>query len=223
MTIINQTYKFIFVHIPKNAGTTATKILSDYTHWCDLELGGTAFGESLAEIYHSRFGIGKHTKAQAIKKIVGDNVWSEYYKFALVRNPFSRTLSAYRFLKKWKNWQNSEIMDRFDTFESFVASEFFLASGGPDGMFNPQHSWVNDGAGNKLVNFVGKVEMIEQTIAHISDAIGLNVALASIPHINESGKIDEHLTAYSSISAPIVLKRYEKDFTDFGYEKTIAI
>ena len=61
MTIINNSYKFIFGHIPKAAGTTITNQLSAYTNYCDLEIGGTCFGEKIQPAYKKRFNISKHS------------------------------------------------------------------------------------------------------------------------------------------------------------------
>ena len=47
MAIINQSKKFIFVHVPKAAGTSVTSAFSKYTSYQDLEIGGAKFGESI--------------------------------------------------------------------------------------------------------------------------------------------------------------------------------
>ena len=218
MTIINRTYKFIFVHIPKNAGTTATKILSTYTYWSDLELGGTKFGESLAPIYANRFGIGKHTRAETIRNILGEQVWDRSFKFALVRDPFARTFSIFRFLRQWKDWPNSHIMNDFTTFESFVTSKFFLESSGPDGMFNPQFTWVTNMNGNIVLNHVGKVENMSDSFRILNEASNLSISINKIERINESGAADEHQAAYTDAARAVVMKRYQRDFVLFGYK-----
>jgi len=221
MTIINQTYKFIFVHIPKNGGTTATSVFSTFTHWCDIELGGTPYGESFASIYLSRFGIGKHSRADLIQNVVGAPVWDRSFKFAFVRDPYSRTYSIYRFLKKWKNWQNSEIMDQFADFEAFVTSPFFLENPGPDGMFNPQYTWVTNANGQELLNYVGKIEEIKTALFTIFDTLKLVPPDREVPRANASGATDEYITMYNSVALEIVRKKYERDFDLFGYEKAL--
>lgn len=39
--IVNHTHKFIFVHVPKSAGTSVTQMFSEYSSYRDLEVGGT--------------------------------------------------------------------------------------------------------------------------------------------------------------------------------------
>ena len=132
MTIINNTHKFIFIHIPKNAGTTANMMLSNFTYWNDIELGGTVYGEALAPLYLRRFNIGKHTRANQVRNLVGERIWEGYFKFAFVRNPYARTFSVYRFLKKWRSWDGSQAMEQFKSFEEFLSSDLFGNNPGPN-------------------------------------------------------------------------------------------
>ena len=57
MCVVSNTYQFIFVHIPKCAGTSTTYALSPLTTFADLELGSTEYGEKLHALMGPRFGI----------------------------------------------------------------------------------------------------------------------------------------------------------------------
>ncbi|HWE07227.1 MAG TPA: hypothetical protein VG274_10995, partial [Rhizomicrobium sp.] len=71
MTIVNTTYKFIYVHIPKTAGTAVKKYLGRFTRFCDVEVGGARDAEGVAEYYRKRFRLAKHSFAREIKEAVG--------------------------------------------------------------------------------------------------------------------------------------------------------
>lgn len=221
VTIINQTYKFIFIHIPKNAGTTITKVLSDHTQWQDLELGGTIYGESIAPAYVKRFGIGKHTRAEVVRNVIGEHVWDKCFKFAFVRDPFARTLSTYQFLLKWRNWANSEIMDHFENFESFVTSRFFNEEPGPDGIFLPQWNWVCDANGSLLLDQIYKVENIDHDIRTLAAKIPLKLSEESTPKMNESEKLEKNQIFFSNVAANVIQKKYAPDFVKFGYKPSL--
>jgi len=222
MTVINNTHKFIFVHIPKNAGTTANSMLSSFTYWNDIELGGTVYGEALATLYIKRFGIGKHARANQVRNLVGEKTWENYFKFAFVRNPYARAFSVYRFLKKWRNWDGSQAMEGFKTFEEFLTSDLFKNNPGPDSIFMPQHSWIEDMNGNPLLDYTGKVEQIEKAFRFISSKVGIKLDTGNVPIKNDSGAPDEFRTAYSEAAINIVTQRYQRDFRAFDYSLNFA-
>ncbi len=217
MTIINNTHKFVFIHIPKNAGTTTTSMLSTLTNWNDIELGGTDYGEALAPIYLSRFNVGKHTRAKRVRNLVGEPIWENYFKFALVRNPYARAFSVYRFLKKWRDWEGSQTMEQFNSFEEFLGADLFNNDEGPDAIFLPQHTWIEDMNGNNIIDYTGKVEYIAEAFRTISDRIGIKLDTSHIPVENDSGSPDEFRSAYSEKAIAIVQQRYENDFCLFNY------
>lgn len=222
MSIINHSRQFIFVHVPKTAGTTLAATLSGFNRYCDLEIGATAFGEQIAGPYSRRFGIRKHSTAAEIRDLVGEDVWDDAFTFAFARHPLSRTFSIYKFLKtSWRNWKGSEVMDELDTFPQFVESDLFLTHG-PDRILRPQVFWLHDssGGGPITVDFVGRVERLRQDLATVLDRIEPGAAsdLEGLPWANRSTRHDEWRGAYSS-SAVIekVVRRYAIDFQTLDY------
>ena len=81
--IISAEKKYIFIHIPKNAGTSIEASLTGAEQWKDEE---------------------KHMTAWECKTKYGEQVWHEYFSFCVVRNPWDRLLSQYKF--SGKNWCN---------------------------------------------------------------------------------------------------------------------
>lgn len=170
MTIINHTYGFVFVHVPKCAGTTVATALSRASAYCDIEIGATPLGQAIASRYAARHGIGKHATAGQIRNVLGHAAWMRMFSFAFMRDPMARTQSTYRFLKhKFRNWQGSEVMDGFETFEEFVRSEFYR-SAGPDHILAPQVRWIGR---PPLVDFVGRVETLTEDFAAVLECVGI--------------------------------------------------
>ena len=219
--IINNTYKFIFIHIPKNAGTSISIFFSQFTNWCDIEIGATKYGQMLQKVFNERFGLRKHATAQEIIKVIGVEKFNSYFKFAFVRNPYRRLYSIYNFLKKWKNipqeWK--EYMDNFNSFEEFVIAEAFAKEKGPDTIFLPQYKWVT--INSKIaVDFIGKVENIEEDIKKILRNLNLKSS-ENLPIVN----ISVNQVNPSDFENPKVVDKiyyfYKGDFELFDYPKDV--
>ncbi len=221
--IINNSHQFIFVHIPKAAGTSVTTVLSQFTNYCDLEIGGTTFGEKIQSAYRERFGIGKHSPAARIKRVTGDVTWSKMFSFSFVRNPFSRCLSTYHFLKKWEspNQKFTEQIRAFTSFDDYVLSDIWDESSGPDDIFRPQCHWLRDEnpSGQLIVDFVGKVEQIDADLLHCLNVIGVRkaaTAFSMMPKLNTSEPHSLDSLQNKDVVEKIV-KKYKVDFEAFSY------
>jgi hypothetical protein len=98
--ILSHKYKFIFIHIPKCAGTSITQSLIPYLGQDDLVLGCTPEFEALSREYKAKGWIHKHSTASEIREFVGEETWNSYFKFAFVRHPLDLILSLYFWWKK---------------------------------------------------------------------------------------------------------------------------
>lgn len=219
--IISQTHRFIFVHVPKSAGTTVTHQLSALTTYKDLELGGTSFGEGIAPYYGKRFKLRKHSTANEIREVVGPQTWSECFTFGFVRNPFARAYSIYKFLRSWQDWPGWEEMQQHETFASFVHSQFFEGDG-PDRMLKPQRFWLRNEEGNLLTEFVGRVERLNQDLPHVFQRLGVEIHTEKAGRKNQSSEEGEWRKLYDDSSTVArVVERYRVDFDLFGYSTVI--
>jgi hypothetical protein len=216
--IVNRSCKFIFVHIPKCAGTTLSQELGRFTSYCDLELGGTAFGEKLAPLYKERFGLRKHSTASEIVALVGQKYWGACFTFAFVRDPFARAYSVYKFLRQWKRWEGRSEIQALPDFRAFVASSFFEGDG-PDRIMKPQCYWVQDSAGDLLTDFVGRVEQLEADLGHVLARLGLERSPEPLATRNRTAHSVQWIAAYSDPdTVQRVARKYQADFETFGYE-----
>jgi hypothetical protein len=91
--LVNTKHRFIFVHIPKNAGTSVTKALSNVPGR-DLHLEAKTKHETLAEFDYrvsTEYSFAGTMTAPRIK---------DYICFCFVRNPWDRMSSFYHYLMK---------------------------------------------------------------------------------------------------------------------------
>lgn len=141
MAIINHSFGFIFVHIPKCGGTTVSHALEPLCSYRDIQLGGTPFGEQMHRAFQPRYGIGKHSFAVELRRAVGLETWTRYTTFSVVRDPVERTVSTYRYLKQHE--EHYSFMRDIDSFPAFLQSEQWSGPG-PDRMFEPQFRWLHE-------------------------------------------------------------------------------
>jgi hypothetical protein len=229
--IINSSFGFIFVHVPKAAGTTITNIISRASCYCDIEVGGTTLGEAIQPFYKNRFGLAKHSTAREIRAVVGDVAWKRSFTFAFVRNPYARTLSTFKFMKRVREDRKLTVLeplDRLDTFEDFVRSDFF-ATEGMDRILMPQTFWLRTSQKDSsvILDFVGRVEAMTASLQSIAEALPAArkfLTIDEIPHLNQSSgttiaaDAEMQWLADPDIESR-VYERYKADFDELGYER----
>lgn len=194
--------KFIFIHIQKTAGISISKALRDVTpdaikRFEDLEAS------------HDRQK-NRHLFASDLKNYLGDEVWPMYFKFAFVRNPWSRLVSWYNMcIERPTNPFMWYVKNNAPTFESFLD-----LSRGPAAKtaFN-QVEYISDEAGNILVDFVGRFESLNSDFRHVCERLKIDVQL---PHMNKGPAIDFR-TYYNARTRALVADRFRRDIESFGY------
>lgn len=77
---INHKHKFIFVHVPKNAGTSIRN---------SFDINGYD-----KKVVRRKY---PHYSCSEIKEYCGDTTWNNFYTFSVVRNPYDRMVSYYHF------------------------------------------------------------------------------------------------------------------------------
>jgi hypothetical protein len=228
--IVNHTHKFIFVHVPKSAGTSVTQLFSEYSSYRDLEVGGTALGEALQNEFKKRFGLTKHATASEIRAIVGAELWNAYSSFGIVRNPYARAQSTFHFMKRWRG--NKE-MDRLKFIENMPDFRTFALSAKLKKkqihrLLWTQTQWLCDETGKLLVNQVGRLESLDADLARIQAGIpGLPERPAQAvlaPQKNKSDADDAALVKLLREEPAVekaIYEAYKQDFDTFGYERFV--
>ena len=146
--MIDHKNKIIFVHIPKTGGETITKML---------------WGVKLS------LSTGKHLTIEQYREF-GNN--EDYYSFSIVRNPYDRALSHYRFLKQYYSPPRISC-----DFETWIKNPH----GASDFLFYPQSYYVDE-----FVD-IFKFEDWENTVNQIYIKTGFKKA-NKIIHRNKTNK-----------------------------------
>lgn len=87
---ISYTYNTIFIHIPKCAGTTVEKILGTFTQ--------EEFFSFKKDMFENQKTTPQHFTYLQLKNYLPID-WTNFYTFSVVRNPYSRFVSEYKYRK----------------------------------------------------------------------------------------------------------------------------
>jgi hypothetical protein len=99
--IISHSRKFIFIKSAKTAGTSLEAALSNYCGGSDVvtPLGDYEFNRDESGRWVHRAmnfdGFEQHEWGKTIRDRVGRDVWNEYFKFSIARNPWDRVVSLF--------------------------------------------------------------------------------------------------------------------------------
>jgi len=190
--IVDNYLKFVFVAVAKTACTSIHRRFG-YTQ------------DPVPSIYHMH-----------LKDILDQNPQAEsYFKFAFVRNPYDRLVSAYHDFKYSESHQSwSYPIQQYPTFKSFALSLY----NGPCKDFihlRPQFEYLElDG---KLgTDFVGRFERLSDDFKLVQGLI--NTEEKPLDK-HRSSSHDDYRQYYDDETRETVYELYQKDFEVFEYEK----
>lgn len=172
------------------------------------KVGGTSVANALGIKGKAHF-----TTKEAIKNI-GSYHWKNNYKFAFVRNPFSKMVSAYNYFTLSNRYSMGENPIPFkEWIKKTLGKEKELQYFFSHRWFQQQCDWLKDSNGMITLNKIGRFENIHDDFQEISSILGFN---SPLPHLNKSKKAD-YRTFYDDESFEIVRAWHEDDLSYFGY------
>lgn len=185
-SMISDEYKCIFVHINKCGGTT------------------------IDHLFTGKFQ--GHKKAFDYKKL-NPNKFNTYFKFAFVRNPWDRVVSFYHYQIK-RGWDFYPFKETIP-FDEFVKNWLISMPNQTSLNVNPCYDWISDENDNLIIDFVGKIEKMQEDFDLICKKIGMEKQKLSC----KNKSIHKHYTEYyNKETRDIVACRMEKDIKYFGYK-----
>lgn len=184
--IVSHRNGFVFMHVPKTAGTAMSialtplcgsedviaawtphneKFRHEISGWRDwpqnakAPLSNLTLRETVSVVRRQRRPTyGPHTHAKVARKLIGTKRWDSYFTFAVERNPWDKAVSSYFFRKQTYN----DVAD-FPTFLRSAPRRFFS---------DPEIYCIE---GSLAVDRVLRFERLTGDFAELCDAIGLEV------------------------------------------------
>ena len=185
----------VYIHIPRVAGTSVATSL---------------FGR---EVLHTTLRDYQAT---------GNNLTS-YWKFAIVRNPWDRLVSAFEYLKRggmagypYDQVMGSLITKRDMSFERFVKG--WLPGRALSYIhFYPQIHFISSKEGAIGADFLGRYESLDCDFDVIASKLGID---ASLPRLNQSSRSRDYRQYYTPDLVDLVEEVYADDvrLLDYTFE-----
>jgi len=178
---------FVFIHIPKCGGTSIERAL------------GVPFLN--------------HDTALEMQEKLGPRRWSRRIKFAAIRNPYARMASTFFYFRPK---DAAEVEGRSVRFENWLVGwrDKDLEGLMPK-TFKPQAWWLNDENGVNLMDFVCRIDAIQEEIKPVAAALGREIA---VPRIKANPLSVDYDALYTPAARDIVKTLYAEDFERFGYD-----
>ena len=241
MTILNQQYNYLFVHVPKAAGKSIKSHLMNHTFGFarrqKLQLN-SALGTLSAyagsspipgklippvlgpgidprvQEYCKKNSIRStaHLRADQLHAILGDEQYRAMFSFAFARNPWDRCLSAYFYFRR-------KVFHPLHTLAMAHSFEGFLLEQEKNGMphIGQQVHWMYRNEEEKLVDFIGKVENIQSDMAYVCDRIHLNSGKFSVQTNVSEGRGRDYRPYYTNQAIDSVARSMRSDIELLGY------
>ena len=210
--------KLIFIHIPKNAGTSIKKLLLSEEELKNPDL--LRYDDLNGNVW-------KHRTIYDIKKD-NNKEYNSYRKFAIIRNPYDRMVSWYSYMGGY--FANNDLLNtyKFNSktndyeiietkrpsivgFKDFIKDELWIKGLEAKiprlkGLLKNQFEWVDD-----TVTIL-KHENLEEDLNNF-----FNKEI-KLPLTNNTNHQDI-LTYYDQETLDIVYNKYKKDFDKYNYKK----
>jgi hypothetical protein len=211
--------KFLFVHIPKTGGTSVEKALgiTEPENFCfySWDKGQFDFLKKYSPLSSSNklHYEPQHYTPSILKELIPG--YHLYFKFAFVRNPYTRILSEYF----WGLGKKLSCYKEFDPIDFHNWCTLFLAE------INSSHKEPQSEFVNEDIDFTGKYENLSADFETLKSKLTCftgNLAKykdVTLPFLNETGLDKTHLIDHLLPETKFLIHRvYRSDFELFSYD-----
>jgi hypothetical protein len=204
---------FVFIHVPKTAGTSLNKALG-----LNAPLG-------LAN---------SHLRARNVVPVL-KRVAPSVISVAFVRNPYARFVSLYNFARADESFYHSasnpgsapcgkhidyDILqgkNLEECAELLVQGKLGEQPENTQAMWLPQVEWLIDYKKILMVDFIGRVESLESDLNRLHRTYG--IAIEPVPWLNKSASKQEDDPQWTERARDLVRLYYKRDFEMLGYDE----
>jgi len=217
--LLSRRKQFVFLHIPKTAGTSVMRVLLPYARFLDR---AAYSGGRLTQVVRTvnralrldangmrhLTGFHKFATAQEVMSKMGESFF-DFYRFSFVRNPFDWVVSIHAHLRRLPAHPLHEVAMAHD-FSSFL-------EWGQEHGVSSQHDALCDAQGKLAMSDFGRVESIDRDLPRI--CAHLKIPCDQVPHANaNAARAKDYRSQYNDRSRELVQELFALDLSLFGYD-----
>ena len=214
--VISKKNKLIFFHLPKNGGTSVSDLLlrneNYYYSWVILSKILKKFTKKdnfFFDSFQNKIHLFRsHETVKSIEEKISPKIFNNYFKFAIVRNPYSRFVSRYNYTKLISKIPHLQ-------FSEFVKKHVERVRGTSGMITDKQYQFLLCKNGKIGVNKIFKLENINNDINEITNRTNINPE--KFYKMNTSTH-DNYKEYYDAETKKIVEQFCKEDLNFFNYE-----
>ena len=216
---VSYQHKLIYIHIPKCGGTTIESILKInstegfFSYYKTIDTGIIVEKNKFCNLVDYNNCINKtpqHFTYRELKRVLPKVVFEKYNKFAIVRNPYSRLVSDYYFIKnylKLKDYTFEQLVNQLALVQEERVDKF-------DGHLEPQYTYLVDDD-----NIIKNVKIFYyEEIGKCFEFLKGVINFTEIPHLRKTVYTKPYQEYYTSDLQEKVYNFYKEDFLQFNYK-----
>lgn len=221
--ILSLEHKFIFVHVPKTAGSAMTERLQPLGFSQSRPFWRSISRKLKIVEKPGKAYLRQHDTALKIMEKLSPEVFFQFHRFAVVRNPYDHAVSHYEFMKTYRHKKYARAISAMD-FEGYL--HFRMQPPGPfEKTFvrlPDQSFYLTDKDGVLLVDRVMKFETLESDWADLTSFLQIpTVPLARINQSQSRPQNRSYQSYYNNTTKALVDQIYAADFDRFGYRRDL--
>jgi len=207
--VIFHRHRCVFFHIGKTAGVSIEKWLDNNSYDVTQSNTDVMFGWDKEKSVYLQ-----HASMHLTQEMVDSETFNNYYKFSVVRNPYSRAISVYYYLY-------DQHQKKFGSFENYIHTlpELLKSPNIYNGSHHIPQTYYTHIEGTCFCDHIAKFEELPSSLSKIQKQLNLNLLPQHYNRYSHPQRQTRPRTEiYSKKMIQIMQDIYAGDFEKFDYD-----
>jgi len=174
-----------------------------------------------------------HDTMRQARERHGEEVWSNYFRFSIVRDPLTRLISTHEFAQAEKSWYHDNLAPGPQGSHGDIHPDYETVKGrsleeccrmlltDPTSLkhpgWKPQTHFISDPDG---LDFIGRYEDLAEDWKYVCRMLGVDIEL---PRINTAAQLRDRSDYMTPFVCEFAGRFYRADYAAFGYPLPLPI